>query len=259
MRTVSLLLCSAAVGLHANSGQPCRDTAEPDHCSLWMSEGECKNNQPYMSEHCRKSCGLCSPVPMEMLLRDVDENGDGTISVSELHARLKHLRAIENRGVVPTDPVDFDNPETIESLNSDEERQDFRTLDRDADGFLTFNETAEGEQSSSEAGIQYRVTADEDAEELTEEERSFQQQAHEWDELQFKLADANSDGKLDGREYFIYRHEDFTSSPEFEAHEERRLQTEAKFQMKVRQHVHTFATRTRAPPSNQPACPAACR
>jgi hypothetical protein len=41
-------------------------------CNVWKTLGECERNRSYMKRNCRKACGLCSWINMELSMRTMD-------------------------------------------------------------------------------------------------------------------------------------------------------------------------------------------
>lgn len=187
---LALLSCAAAA--------PCKDTAQPNHCADWAANGECTSNTGYMHHHCRMSCNLCTPMDPYQLLTDVDTDNSTTISKSELQAR--HTKVHEVRMKRETKERQ-ENPKTLPSSESEEEKKDFLAMDGDKSGYLTMNETF-GEPEPEEL--------------MDHEAREDLLIEKEYDELMFKHADKNRDGILNPEEYVHFRHDDFESLPAFQ-------------------------------------------
>lgn len=186
----------ALTGAHA-----CSDHGE--HCEDWANEGECDKNTAYMQHFCKYSCGVCRKISPEELLKDVDENEDGKISLLELIEQLKkarhfHLWEAENKTMSEQELdayLDPEGPHGTEILDT------FAKLDTNQDGKLDRNETKEELDLSHEL-----EEMEEDAHGMAKEEWQLEMlQMQEYNALRLQLSDSDRDGLLNKKEYVFFR------------------------------------------------------
>jgi hypothetical protein len=95
-------------------------------CQSWAQKGECQQNQKYMNEKCRKSCGTCpnqqqpsaNSAPYRRLQGDDDDDDDDALEKSEQYgtrqtAEGEHRQSTLQRIV---DSIQYMESEKVHSL-----------------------------------------------------------------------------------------------------------------------------------------------
>mmetsp|Transcript_83415 Transcript_83415/g.250024 ORF Transcript_83415/g.250024 Transcript_83415/m.250024 type:complete len:226 (+) Transcript_83415:139-816(+) len=158
-----------------------------------------------MKHYCKLSCGMCKKVTFEDLMKDIDANADGKVSLAELSDQLAKARMVHS--ILDGEANETMSDEAIDDwLNpagshGSEVLDDYKELDKNVDGFLDANETKGELEPLPEEMMEYSEESGMDKEEFDME----MTQMKEYSKLRMELADKNRDGRLDQREFVFFR------------------------------------------------------
>lgn len=142
--------------------------------------------------------------PFELLLSDLDQNGDGKVEPEELEARIAYIREKH-------DYLEEESPQQHELTSEDIAaiQTERGQMDKDGDGLVDEHEVL-AQFDDPNIGEDPNTGEDDNSVSMSAEElaidKGYREAAMEMERMTFKAADANGDGKLDANEWMEFRH-----------------------------------------------------